>query len=172
MKNTFKNIVDSRISKTATDPAKVQQALSLIRQAKTILREQNVLQHEKAIQCEIAEWVIAEFWGGSRAVSGNQKGWDIELLDGSKIQVKSHAKARTNMSNWTTLSAHREGVTEIYIVVFTPDYYIIDVFAISADQAYEICSKKKEITWRRLEKEGKALNLTRFKEKFPFLFKI
>lgn len=172
MSNTSKHRVDSRISKMVSDPAKVHEALSLIRQGKAMLREQGVLRHEKAIHCEIAEWVIAEFLDGSRAISGNQKGWDIELLDGSKIQVKSHAKARTNMSNWTTLSAYREEVTDIYIVVFSPDYYIIDVFTINADQAYEICSKKREITWRRLEKEGKALNLNRFREKFPFLFKI
>lgn len=143
MNYSSENKVDSRISKIASDPARVQEALSLIRQAKTILREQGVLRHEKAIHCEISEWVIAELLGGSRAVSGNQKGWDIELLDGTKIQVKSHAKASTNMSNWTTLSAHREGVTDICLVVFSPDYCIIDVFTISADQAYEICSKKR-----------------------------
>jgi hypothetical protein len=77
----------------------IQEALHSIRTAKRLLREVDVIRHEKTIHCEIAEWFVAKYLDGKRAISGNQKDWDIELKDGNKIQVKSHAKALTNPSN-------------------------------------------------------------------------
>jgi hypothetical protein len=146
-------------------------ALEAIRNSKKILRNYKIIQHEKTIHCELAEWIVAEYLGGTRAISGNQKGWDIELRDGQKIQVKSHAKSRTNISDWTTLSPYSEEVALIYIIVFTPDYFIKEVFCIDSDTAYSICNKKREITWPKLRNENKHIDLLKLKKLFPFFFK-
>jgi hypothetical protein len=167
-----KNTTDESANKIAANSNQIRGALNLIRRAKQILKAQDVIRHEKAIHCELAEWVIEKYLDGNRATLGNQKGWDIELNDGIRIQVKSHAKARTNLSNWTTLSKHSEGVSEIFVVVFTADYFIMQIFQINVDEAYRMCNKKREITWKRLEKAGKILDLSLFKKKFPFLFTV
>lgn len=148
----------------------ISSALNSIRSVKQILKKEGVIRHEKTIHCELAEWLIAEYLSGTRAISGNQKGWDIQLENGDKIQVKSHAKARTNASNWTTLSKDPNGAKEIFIVVFSSDYFILEIFRISTKEAYELCNSKKEVTWVQLRKKGKSLNLKNFKKQFPFLF--
>lgn len=152
-------------------PIEISQALTSIRQSKKALSENKVIQHEKAIHCELAEWLVAEYLGGIRAKSGNQKGWDIELKDGTKVQVKSHAKAKTNPSNWTILSKHSDGVAEIFIVLFSSELFITTIYRIDVVDAYQMCNAKREVGWKKLKDAGKALELQPFKKQFPFLFK-
>jgi hypothetical protein len=60
-----------------------------------------VLFHQKLSHVELAEWITAMHFNGNRAESGNQKGWDVITANNEKIQVKSHAKAPSNPSNWS-----------------------------------------------------------------------
>jgi hypothetical protein len=161
---------NNKQKKIEIDSSSIPEALHLIRTARTKLRKAEVIRHEKAIHCELAEWLMAEYLGGQRAISGNQKGWDIELKDGKRIQIKSHAKALTNPSNWTTLSKHSEGVSEVYVIIFSPDYFIDEIFRVGVEEAYGMCNSKREITWRKLRTADKAIELIKFKKKFPFLF--
>lgn len=148
----------------------ISEALSLIRKGKSVLKSENILQHEKPIHVELAEWLAAEYYNGKRANSGNQKGWDIVLKNGEKIQVKSHAKADTNISEWTQLSKHTDGVSLLFIVVFSIDLYIKSIYEISIEEAESICNKHREVTWGKLERLNKALDLSPFMKQFPFLF--
>jgi len=145
-------------------------ALQNLRNARQTLRELNVMNHEKSVHCELAEWFVAEWTNGTRAKSGNQKGWDIELGNGEKVQVKAHAKAITNNSPWTTLSNHTDGVSEMMIIIFDIHYKIDEVFRIKIQDALMLCNKNREIQWSKLRKEGKEIGKKEFDEKFAFLF--
>ncbi len=146
-------------------------SLNLMRMAKRLLRDAGIVQHEKQPHCEMAEWLVADHLSGSRATSGNQKGWDVELADGRKVQVKSHAKAATNPSNWTTMSKDMTGVSEVYIVIFSADLYIEEIFHISTEEANSMCITKREIGWAKMRTAGKSINLDDIRYKYPFFFK-
>jgi hypothetical protein len=156
-----------KVNKTFNE---IRKSLNSIRAGKILLRKVKVIRHEKTIHCELAEWLVADFFDGIRAISGNQKGWDIQLQDGRKIQVKSHAKARTNGSNWTTLSPFSKGVDEILIIVFSPDYFILEIFQVDCKTGYSLCNQKRELTWPKLRKAGKTIDLAPFRKRFPFFF--
>src|SRR5262245_47591954 len=91
-------------------------AIDMVRRGHDILKDTGVISHQKQVHVELSEWVTAQLFNGDRATSGNQKNWDVVLPDGQKVQVKSHAKALTNPSNWTTLSKSCDGVSFIFII--------------------------------------------------------
>ena len=147
-----------------------QKELDAVRKARTFLRSEKIIQHEKPIHCELAEWLVAKYLNGTRAISGNQKGWDVVLSDGRKIQVKSHAKAPTNNSPWTTLSGSSENVSELFVIIFSIDYFITAVYRIAMSDAEAMCNSSRQVTWGKLERAEKKIELPEIKKEFPFLF--
>lgn len=148
----------------------IEDAINSIRNSRKILRELDVIRHEKPFHSELAEWLIEQYLGGERADSANQKSWDIQLSDGSKIQVKAHAKAPTNPSSWTTLPDELDGVSEIFIIIFNYDYYISEVFRVDVNTALSLCNAKRKITWSKLRNAKKSIELNELKKVHPYLF--
>jgi hypothetical protein len=110
---------------------------------------------------QIAEWIVAEIYGGVKAAAKNQVGWDVEVGN-KKIQVKSHAKDPTNKNRWTYLKY--EGVadiTDIVVVVFTSDFVIKEFYEISWKKAQHYINRKHKhltIRWDNISKYKKDLS--------------
>ncbi len=64
------------------------------------LQSERILINKKDFTCQIGEWLIEAIYDGSRATSGIQKGWDVEIKN-KRIQVKTHAKAIGNSNRWS-----------------------------------------------------------------------
>ncbi len=97
-------------------------ALSNFFNAMKDLREQGVLVNQKDFTGQIGEWLVEMIYEGKRAASGIQKGWDVDV-NGKHIQVKAHAKAKTNNAKFSAVDKDStERIDELIIVVFTHDY--------------------------------------------------
>jgi len=67
-------------------------ALKVFLETMKILRDEKILINKKDFTGQIGEWLVEMLYGGKRAASGIQKGWDVEV-DGKHIQVKAHTKS-------------------------------------------------------------------------------
>ena len=62
---------------------------------------------------QIGEWLVETIYEGKRASSGIQAGWDVQAAH-KNIQVKTHAKAINNNSNFTVISSSsKEHIDEL-----------------------------------------------------------
>ncbi len=148
----------------------VAEAIEHCRLGKVGLKEAEIILHEKPLHVELAEWIASEYYGGVRSVSSSKKAWDVELPTGERIQVKSHSKASSTTAECTTLSKHSQGVTYLFIVLFSLDLYIKEIFFIDIIEAEKMSNVKREITWGKLRNENHSQILKPFKKKFPYLF--
>lgn len=121
------------------------------------LREEGVLVNKKDFTCQIGEWLVETVYGGKRAASGIQKGWDIKVK-GKNIQVKSHAKKEGNNNRWSRVEKDStERIDELVIVVFTHDYKLKDFYNVPWKKALPLIkmrgkkTKKPEINWSSIE---------------------
>jgi hypothetical protein len=103
-------------------------ALKAYFEAVKCLRTKQILVNQKDFTCQIGEWLVEEIYSGKRAISGIQKGWDVEI-DGRFIQVKAHAKAVGNTNRWSAIERESSVVIdELIVVVFSPDYKLLEFY--------------------------------------------
>ncbi|MDP2606914.1 MAG: hypothetical protein Q8S00_30625 [Deltaproteobacteria bacterium] len=60
-----------------------------------------------------------------------QDNWDISY-DGRRLQVRSHAKAADNLSQWTSVSTNYDRYDELVIVVFSELFLVRRIFRVPA----------------------------------------
>ncbi len=120
------------------------------------LKRLGVLNNKKDFTSQIGEWFVAELYDCIFADSNIQKGWDLRLLTGQRVQVKTHAKASTNPNKWTALKYEENAPIDILvIVVFTEDYKLKKLYKIPWNKAFVLSQKdnagKRFIKWNRLD---------------------
>lgn len=110
---------------------------------------------------EIAEWIVTEIYGGVRAQSKTQAGWDVKV-GRRKIQVKSHAKDLTNKNRWTYIKYDEVAdITDIIIIIFTSDFVIKEFYEISWKDALGYIKRDNKhltIRWDSIAKYKKDIN--------------
>ncbi len=133
------------------------QALDSFFKAMKTLREQGILINKKDFTCQIGEWLIEMLYNGKRAISGIQKGWDVDV-NGKHIQVKAHAKAETNNAKFSAIDKNiTERIDELIIIVFTFDYKLKAFYKIPWKDALPhiklrgIQKPRNEINWSAIK---------------------
>lgn len=140
-------------------------ALKAFLEAMKTLRDEGILINKKDFTCQIGEWLVEMLYGGKRATSGIQKGWDVDV-NSKHIQVKAHAKAEGNNNKWTKVDRDStERIDELIVVVFTHDYKLKEFYQVPWQDAVphiKLRGKKNprnEINWSaiknfKIEKEN------------------
>lgn len=112
-----------------------------------------VLTNKKDFTSQIGEWLISAIYNGERAQSGIQKDWDV-LVQERKIQVKTHSKAPNTTPRWTGIKSDPNAkLDELVIIVFSPDYKLIELYKVSWNIALPLIKKEKHrdvIYWKDL----------------------
>jgi hypothetical protein len=138
-------------------------ALKQFLEALKILREEGVLINKKDFTCQLGEWIVETVYDGKRAISGIQKGWDVDVK-GHHIQVKAHAKATTNSAKFSVVSNKSiEKIDELIIVVFTADYKLERFYKIPWMEALKHIhprgeAKRPELNWSDVERFRQELH--------------
>ncbi len=131
---------------------KIREALNDLAEAKQRLSDLNVIRSERLVG-EIGEWFFTAIYGGKRAISSSQKGWDIEL-DDKKIQIKTHAKGDKNNARWTEIDEEKvKEFEELVIIVFTKEFYLKEFYKIQKEaigNLLEQSGKIKVLKWEKL----------------------
>jgi hypothetical protein len=123
-------------------------ALKIFSESKRLLKELNIVRSERIIG-EIGEWYFLRLFGGKLATRTSEKGWDIQRDNGSKVQIKTHAKSLDNNARWTELSlASRSYFDELFVFVFSPNLILYGIF--SKPKA-DLPAEKKIIDWKDLD---------------------
>ena len=107
----------------------IQSAIADYLQAWAKLKDLKVLNTKKDFTSQLSEFIAATIYKGKPSTNSIQKDWDIELSDGSKLQVKSHAKATTNNNRWTPVPYLEDAEIDLYIIiVFSEEYKLKHFF--------------------------------------------
>lgn len=121
------------------------------------LNELGILNNRKDFTSQLGEWLIAEMYGATLADSGKQKDWDMLLVDGKKIQVKTHSKAKTTNRKNTDFNYTEDAQIDIFIiVVFNENYKIKNIYEIPFKEAFKLINndkKYKVINWNKIPLE-------------------
>ena len=121
------------------------------------LRDANILTNKGNFTGQIGEWLVAQIFGGKRATSSIQKGWDVEI-EGKFIQVKTHSKAEGNSTRWSSVTKNRdERVDELIIIVFTHHYKLLEFYRVPWEIAQaQVKTREKnqrdKIHWSAIQK--------------------
>ena len=89
----------------------------------------NIIRSER-LTGEIGEYLAElQFPNSNRAGTTSNKGWDLILDNGEKLQVKAHAKGATNNARWTEVRS-LDAFDRLLIVVLTPGYRLRELFSV------------------------------------------
>lgn len=130
---------------------KVRKSLDNLAKAKQELRDLHVIRSERLVG-EIGEWFFTALYGGERAKSSTQKDWDI-VLDGKKIQIKTHAKGDKNNARWSVLKFNGNEFDELVIIVLSKEFYLKEFFRVEANFLSNLIEKSGDrtiIKWDKL----------------------
>jgi hypothetical protein len=121
------------------------------------LRDETVLVNRHSFTSQIGEWLVETIYDGKRASSGIQAGWDVQA-DGKNIQVKTHAKAINNNSNFTAISSSSKvHIDELIILNFSPEFKLLEFYRLSWEEAkkhIKFSGKKvprEELNWSAIK---------------------
>ena len=103
------------------------------------LRELGVIRGHANPSAEYAEWLVAAKIGATRAAK-NQKGWDLFLPDGCKIQVEHQQKAPNNghAKYWCIKHNKFEGADKFAFVEFEPNFDVRALYLIDRSEVSRI----------------------------------
>ena len=129
----------------------VANALRLYTSSFKLLKSLNVVKNQKDFTSQLGEYLISIYLGGERAESGIQADWDIVLPDGTKTQVKSHAKALTTTVEYSDARYNENSDFDLFhIVVFSPNYECMKVYELSKQQLISR-ARKERIYWNQID---------------------
>ena len=82
------------------------------------LKELGVVPNKKDFTSQLGEWLVETIYEGKRAESGIQKYWDVKVA-AELIQVKTHAKAKTNSARWSSIKLDEDAeLTKVIIMKY------------------------------------------------------
>ncbi len=140
--------------KVIEDPA-VLHALNLHTESIKLLKSLGVISNQKDFTSQFGEYLIAKWKGGKTADSGNQKDWDIQFSDGSKAQVKSHAKSPTTTAEFSDFKYDEHAEFDMfYIVVFNHEYTNMCIYEMTKEDALKH-KGNGTLLWSRVKKHIK-----------------
>ena len=132
----------------------IQKALFDYLSALRKMRQLNITPNSKDFTSQIGEWLIAQIYDGKRAESGIQKSWDV-IVDKKKIQVKTHAKAKTTSARWSYIKFDEEAdIDELIIIVFSDDYKLKEFLKVNWSNALPLIKNEKDgdkIYWNHIK---------------------
>jgi hypothetical protein len=146
------------------NPANVRKCLDQLSAAKSALFNGNVIRSER-LTGELGEYLALLQLGGHLATATSNKGWDlITTISGKKdqkVQVKAHAKGRSNTARWsefTTISAF----DYLFIVVFSPNYYVRELYLVDSASLSKLAKFNKTtsrwiVYWDHLKSASKTI---------------
>ena len=111
-------------------------------EAKRMLRELDVIRSERLVG-ELGEWFAEAVFGGQRAKSTSEKGFDI-LNQGRKVQVKNHAKGDGNNARWTEFKYQRGEFDDFIIIVMSKELLLKEVYKIPENIVFERINESKK----------------------------
>ena len=120
----------------------IRSALDSMVRAKRVLRDYDVTRSERLVG-EIGEWLVESIFGGERASSSSQKGYDI-IRDDRRVQVKTHAKGDANNARWTEFKYQKGEFDDFVIVVMSKEYCLKEIFYIPEDVLFERINESKK----------------------------
>lgn len=107
-----------------------------------MLRELDVIRSERLVG-ELGEWLAESIFGGQRAESSTQKGYDI-INNDRKVQVKTHAKGDGNNARWTEFKYQRGEFDDFIIIVMTKEFRLKEVYHIPEEVVFERINEAKK----------------------------
>jgi uncharacterized protein YabE (DUF348 family) len=120
------------------------------------LNELEIFNSRRDFTSQIGEWLIAKMYGAELAESGKQKDWDMKVGQ-TKIQVKTHSKAKTTKRANTDFKYDENADINIFIiVVFTDEYKIKTIYELPWEVALKLKTthtKDPVITWSQIPKQ-------------------
>jgi hypothetical protein len=137
------------------EPHEIRNLLDQIALAKHKLFESKIIRSER-LTGEIGEYLAElQYPAARRAGTTSNKGWDLILPCGQKIQVKTHAKGAGNNARWTEVR-HLEAFDILLIVVLTPNYLLRELYEVTRDKLKTLAKVNARnvatISWDKLEK--------------------
>jgi hypothetical protein len=137
------------------NPKTVRSLLDQIAFAKKSLFDAKIIRSER-LTGEIGEYLAElQFPMAKRAGTTSNKGWDLILPDGNKIQVKTHAKGAANKARWTEVR-HIEAFDILLIVVLSTNYSLREIYQVPRDELEKLAKKNHRevaiINWDKLRK--------------------
>ncbi len=132
------------------------------------LKELNVINNKTNFTSQLGEFIVADLYRGKLAPNSTQKDWDVILPDETKIQVKAHAKASSNLNSWTPVPYSQNADIDLYIIiVFTEDYKLKHFFQTPWNVMWKLSNEdsvRRLVRWNQLSEFDK-LNESQFKKK-------
>ncbi len=120
------------------------------------LNELKIFNSRRDFTSQLGEWLIAEMYNAELAESGKQKDWDMKVGQ-TKIQVKTHSKAKTTKRANTDFKYDKNADIDIFIiVVFTDEYKIKTIYELPWKIALNLKTthtKDPVITWSEIPNE-------------------
>lgn len=117
------------------------------------LNELKIFNSRRDFTSQLGEWLIAEMYDAELAESGKQKDWDMKVGQ-TKIQVKTHSKAKTTNRANTDFKYDENADIDIFIiVVFTDEYKIKTIYELPWKVAVGLKTKHTKdpvITWSQI----------------------
>lgn len=116
------------------------QALAVYRDARlNLLRTIGVPVSNRDPLSEFAEQFVAALMGGTLASNRVQRGWDVELPDGAKVQVKYLA----NTAGTVWVNEHlvvRDPDVDWHALVIIEDFTVVGVVVLPCDRLAEVAA--------------------------------
>jgi len=120
------------------------------------LNELKIFNSQRDFTSQLGEWLIAEMYNAELAESGKQKDWDMKVGQ-TKIQVKTHSKAKTTKRANTDFKYDENANINIFIiVVFTDGYKLKTIYVLPWKVALKLKTthtKDPVITWSQIPNE-------------------
>ena len=133
-------------------------AIDKIVEGKKSLRELDVIRSERLVG-EIGEWLAEKIFGGERAISSSQKGYDL-IIDGKKYQIKTHAKGDKNNARWTQFNYSKGEFDYFIIIVMSKEIYLKEVYLIDEETLFnriDETKKQRVVDWDKYQEFKKTL---------------
>lgn len=75
---------------------------------------------------DLGEWYVERLYGAARATGQTQKGWDIQLASGDRLQVKTQSYDLAN--RWNYLDSDLDHFDRFVLVILTDDLTVRDLY--------------------------------------------
>ena len=77
---------------------------------------------------DLGEWYVAQLYGGKVAKSQVEKGWDVRLTDGTRLQVKTQSYDPQN--RWNYLDSDPTHFDRLVVVILNDTFTLRDLYDI------------------------------------------
>ena len=127
-------------------------AINKIVEGKKSLRELDVIRSERLVG-EIGEWLAESIFGGERAKSSSQKGYDL-VIKGKKYQIKTHAKGDKNNARWTQFKYSKGEFDFFILIVMSKEIYLKEVYLIDEEKLFsriDETKKQRVVDWDKYQ---------------------